>query len=65
MDKVGQITYQEIAKVILNYKVANLIQLKMIEIFRTLAIGVSNLFPNTIWNTVFFKKKLSSYNSLI
>ena len=54
MDKVGQITYQEIAKVILNFKVANLIQLKLIEIIQTLTIGVSNLFPNTIWNTVFF-----------
>ena len=46
MDKVGQITYQEIAKVILNYKVANLIQLKMIEIFQTRTIVVPNLFPN-------------------
>ena len=34
MDKVGQITYQEIAKVILNFKVANLIHLKMIEILQ-------------------------------
>ena len=45
MDKVGQITYQEIAKVILNFKVADHMQLKMIEIFQTLTIGVSNLFP--------------------
>ena len=50
MDKVGQITYQEIAKVILNFKVANLIQLKMIEIFQTRTIVVPNLFTNTYLN---------------
>ena len=46
MDKVGQITYQEIAKVILNFKVANFIQLKMIEIFQTRTIVVPNLNLN-------------------